>query len=55
MTADQQWLLDHCIECDGAEISRAWWKDAEVLVGLGHVTISGPRGPNGSYKRITPT
>ncbi len=55
MTADQQWLLDHCIECDGAEVSRAWWEDAEVLVDLGHVTISGPRGPNGSYKRITPT
>ncbi|KKN65462.1 hypothetical protein LCGC14_0481820 [marine sediment metagenome] len=55
MTEDRQWLLDHCIECDGAEIPQAWWEDAEAHKSLGHVTISGPRGPNGSFKRITPT
>lgn len=55
LTEDQKWLMEHCIECDGAEISRPWWDDAEVLVGLGYATLSGPRGPEGNFKRIVPT
>ncbi len=54
MTTDQQWLLDHCIECSGAEIPKPWWEDGAKLAELGLVTISGPRGPDGFFKRIEP-
>lgn len=54
LTDDQRWLMDHCIECDGAEIPEPWWDDAEVLVSAGFATLSGPRGPGGGFKRIEP-
>lgn len=47
----QRELLDHIVDCDGAEIHSESWDDAEVLVKLGWITLSGARGPGKQWKR----
>jgi hypothetical protein len=54
MTKNQQALLDEVRACDGAEVYRARWPDAEALVKAGLITLGGARGPGGDWRRAEP-
>ena len=54
ITEDQRKLMDMCIECDGCEITEAWWEDALILAEKGYATLSSARGPNKAFRRLTP-
>jgi len=54
LTKYQKELMEHAIECDGAELPVEAWDDAQVLVEHGYATLSGRRGPGGSFRRLIP-
>lgn len=55
LTKNQQALLDECNLCEGTEVQRQDWEDAQRLVDLGLAESLGPaRGPARSWRRLYP-
>jgi hypothetical protein len=52
--ADLKAMHQMIVDCDGAEIHRDDWPDAERLVASGHITLGGARGPDRSFRRAVP-
>lgn len=51
VSKDAAELLEIIRECDGAEIPKGSWPEAEELVTAGLIELSGARGPGRLWKR----
>ncbi|MGD9631396.1 MAG: hypothetical protein AB7V18_19325 [Pyrinomonadaceae bacterium] len=54
MNENQKEILRAAIECEGVELHRSDWKDAEDLVKKGKGTLGSARGPGKNFRRFTP-
>lgn len=54
LTKDEKDLLEEIKRTDGAEIPKPYWEITESLRDKGRITLTGPRGPGGFFKRAEP-
>jgi hypothetical protein len=54
MSKAEKDLLEEIRRTDGAEIPKPYWNLLEGLRDKGKITITGPRGPGGFFKRAEP-